>query len=177
MEDVNKTEGTEQTKTYTQEEVNVLLQQEGDRRVTAALKKQQAKFDEAQKLAQMNEDEKIDYKLQQRVAELDKREAELAKKEMTAEVIKQLGDKGLPTDAAAFLVRGDADETNNAISAFEKMFNKAVKEAITKNMGGAAPKGSTGSQGMTKEEFNKLSLVQQANLYKTNPSLYKAMTT
>ena len=57
-------------KTYTQEEVDVLLQKEGDRRVTEALKtaerKNQEKVKEAQKLAQMNEQEKYQYELEQR---------------------------------------------------------------------------------------------------------------
>ena len=39
-------EGQEQVKTFTQEEVNKMLQAEADRRVSAALKKQQAKFKE-----------------------------------------------------------------------------------------------------------------------------------
>ena len=50
MEDMNTTtvveettENTEEVKTYTQEEVMQLLQSEADKRVTAALKKQQAK--------------------------------------------------------------------------------------------------------------------------------------
>ena len=74
MEDMNVTTGApeedgttveETVKTYTQEEVEALLQSEADRRVTAALKKaemkNQAKIKEAEKLAQMNEQEKYAY--------------------------------------------------------------------------------------------------------------------
>ena len=53
-------------KTYTQEEVDELLQKETDRRVTAALKKQETKLNEAAKLAAMNEQEKWEYQLKQR---------------------------------------------------------------------------------------------------------------
>lgn len=62
--DENKNTGVEttdtsttgmETKTYTQEEVDALLQREGDKRVTEALKKQERKnaekIKEAQKLA------------------------------------------------------------------------------------------------------------------------------
>ena len=38
-------EENQEVKTYTQEEVDKLLQQETDRRVTSALKKQQQKFE------------------------------------------------------------------------------------------------------------------------------------
>ena len=60
------TTGTE-TKTYTQEEVDALLQREGDRRVTDALKKAERKnadkVREAQKLAQMDSQQKYEYEL------------------------------------------------------------------------------------------------------------------
>lgn len=60
------TTGTE-TKLFTQEEVDKMLQSEVDRRITSALKKQaknnEAKIKEAQKLAQMNESEKFQYEV------------------------------------------------------------------------------------------------------------------
>ena len=63
------TTGTE-TKTYTQEEVDALLQREGDKRVTEALKtaerKNANKIREAQKLAQMDSQQKYEYELEQR---------------------------------------------------------------------------------------------------------------
>ena len=56
---------TEQPKTYTQEEVDKLLQQESDRRVTEALKKankkNQEELREAEKLYKMNDQEKYEY--------------------------------------------------------------------------------------------------------------------
>ena len=67
--EVNTTEETT-AKTYTQEEVDALLQRESDKRVTEALKKaekkNQDKVKEAQRLAQMNEQEKYEYQLKQR---------------------------------------------------------------------------------------------------------------
>ena len=54
--------GLEEPRTYSQEEVDALLQAEVDRRITSALKKQekktQEKIKEAEKLAQLNEEEK-----------------------------------------------------------------------------------------------------------------------
>lgn len=75
------TTGTE-TKTYTQEEVDKMLQSEVDRRITSALKKQaknnEAKIKEAQKLAQMNESEKFQYELEQREKAIAEKEKALA---------------------------------------------------------------------------------------------------
>ena len=72
-----KSTGTEQVtenqegKTYTEAEVQAMLQKEGDRRVTAALKKQQATFEtkmaEAEKLRGMDEAQRKEYEYDQKV--------------------------------------------------------------------------------------------------------------
>jgi hypothetical protein len=67
-------------KTYTESEVQALLQREGDRRVTNALKKQQKEFEksiaEADKLRAMDENQRKEYEFSQRVEELDRKERE-----------------------------------------------------------------------------------------------------
>ena len=47
-----------EVKTYTQEEVLALLQSESDKRVTAALKKQQAKYEKQLSLSKLDGDER-----------------------------------------------------------------------------------------------------------------------
>ena len=63
-------EMAQEPKTYTEEEVRELLQKEGDKRVTAAMKKaerkKEAAIKEATKLAQMNDEQKYQYELEQR---------------------------------------------------------------------------------------------------------------
>ena len=92
MEETNKTGSTEEvveTKTYTQEEVDALLQSEADRRVSQALKKQEAKYQsqmkESEKLARMNEQEKFAYQLEQRELAIAEKEKALAIAENKAE--------------------------------------------------------------------------------------------
>ena len=63
-QETQATETQESTpRTYTEEEVRELLQKEGDKRVSEAMKKaerkSQAKIKEAAKLAQMNEEQKF----------------------------------------------------------------------------------------------------------------------
>lgn len=70
MENLENKNTEQEVKTYTQEEVNKLLQSEADRRVSEALKKQQKKFDEAQKLANMSSEEKLNYEYNQKLQEL-----------------------------------------------------------------------------------------------------------
>ena len=76
-QDTGAATATEQTteKTYTEQELQDFLQRETDRRVTAALKKQQASFEtkmaEAEKLRNMDEAQRKDYEYNQKVAELE----------------------------------------------------------------------------------------------------------
>lgn len=167
--------------TYTREEVERLLQQEGDRRVTAALRKAEAKrtqaVREAQKLATMNEDEKARYEVEQRQKELDEREARIALLENTAEATKILSEKGLPAALVELVVAEDADEMMGRITLLDKWVKEAVRAGVERQLAGATPRAAGVSEGMTREEFSRLSLSRQQELYRQNPELYRKMTT
>lgn len=168
-----ETQGQEEEKVYTQAE----FQSEVDRRVTQALATQKKKFDEASKLANMSEDEQRDYQYNQKLQELEQREAELAKRELAAEATQQLSKQGLPAEAVDFVVGKDAETTLANIKAFKEMFDKAVSDQVSARIATGSPQASTGSNhSVTKEEFRKMNLTQQSHLYKTNPELYKALT-
>jgi len=170
-----------EVKTYTQEEVDKLLQQEADRRVTSALKKQQQKFEseraEAEKLREMDEAQKKEYEFNKRVAELEAKEREFALMQNKLSASKVLADRGLPVQFTDYLVTEEAESMMENINNFEKMWKAAIADAVNARLATPAPKGSTVSQtGLTKKDFEKLTVAQQAQLYKTNPELYKQMT-
>lgn len=171
----------QETKTYTQEEVDKLLQQETDRRVTSALQKQQRKFDaekaEAEKLRDMDEAQKKEYEFNKRVAELEAKEKAFALMENKVSATKVLGDRGLPIQFVDYIVAEDAETMMTNINNFEKAWKAALADAVNARLAQPAPKGSTVTQtGLTKEQFKKMSISQQAELYKTNPELYKTLT-
>lgn len=176
MENLENKSTEQEVKTYTQEEVNKLLQSEADRRVSEALKKQQKKFDEAQKLANMSSEEKLNYEYNQKLQELNDREAELSKRELLAETEKQLNEKGLPTAVAALIIGKDAETTLTNITSFADIFNKAVESEVAKRIGTGAPKANQNASGISKEQFKNMSLAQQAELFRTQPDLYKQLT-
>lgn len=163
-------------KTYTQAEVERMIQSEADKRVTQALETQRKKMAEAEKLAGMSAEDKLKYEYQQKLDELNQREAELNHKEMLAETVKQLAEKKLPAAAADFLVALDADTTNDNIKKFEKMFNDAITAEIKSKMGGSAPStSSVESGGITKEQFSKMTLAQRSELLKNDPDIFNAL--
>lgn len=178
-----ETTGAEQgAKTYTQEEVDALLQQETDRRVTSALKKQADKFkaeqSEAAKLASMNEEQKREFEYEKKVKELEQKEREFNIMQNKLSATKVMQDKGLPVAFVEYIVAEDAETMMTNITEFEKAWKAAIADAVSARLGAdsSTPKTKTVSQtGLSSEEFKKMSLAQQAEIYKTNPELYKQL--
>ena len=170
------TTGTE-TKTYTQEEVDALLQREGDKRVTEALKKAERKnaerVKEAQKLAQMNESEKYQYELEQREKAIEEKEKALALAENRNEASKILADKGLSLSLVDFVIAEDAETMNSNIRLLEKAFKDSVKREVEKRLGSSAPKKNLPIEDtITKEKAMKMGIRERQNLLNENPELY-----
>lgn len=173
------TTGTE-TKTYTQEEVNMLLQRESDRRVSEALKKAEKKnaekVKEAQKLAQMNENEKFQYELEQREKAIAEKEKALALAENKNIASKILADKGLSLDLVDFVIAEDAETMNSNIRLLDKAFKDSVKREVEKRLGSSAPKKNLPpDETITKEKAKKMSIIERQNLLINNPDLYNQL--
>ena len=171
------TTGTE-TKTYTQEEVNMLLQRESDRRVSEALKKAEKKnaekVKEAQKLAQMNENEKFQYELEQREKAIAEKEKALALAENKNIASKILADKGLSLDLVDFVIAEDAETMNSNIRLLDKAFKDRVRREVEKRLGSSAPKKNLPpDETITEEKAKKMSIIERQNLLTNNPDLYK----
>lgn len=173
------TTGTE-TKTYTQEEVDALLQREGDRRVTDALKKAERKnadkVREAQKLAQMDSQQKYEYELEQREKAIEEKEKALALAENKNIASKILADKGLSLDLVDFVIAEDAETMNSNIRLLEKAFKDSVKREVEKRLGSSAPKKNLPpDETITKEQAKKMGIRDRQQLLMNNPELYNQL--
>lgn len=169
-------EQTVETKTYSQEEVDALLQAEGDRRVTQAMKKMEAKYQsqmkESEKLARMNEQEKFAYQLEQRELAIAEKEKALAMAENKAEATKVLADRGLNVSLVDFVVSDDAETMKANIDLLDKAFKASVKAEVDKRIASPTPrKNFVDTDTMTREKFNSLSMLEQQRLLNENPSL------
>ena len=165
-------------KTYTQEEVDKLLQQEGDRRVTEALKKaekkNQDKVKEAQRLAQMNEQEKYEYQLQQREEAIKAKEKELSLAENKNEASKILSEKGISLSLVDFVVADDADTMKANIDLLDKAFKASVKAEVERRLAGNTPKGNGSRQAeLTEKEIKKMSIAELNKLAEEQPEVFK----
>lgn len=173
-------DNTETDLPKTKEELDALLQQYGDKRVTEALKKQEfknkKKLEEAKKLAQMDEAQRYEYELQQREAAIEEKEKELALAENKAEASKILASKGISAELVNFVVAETADEMNANISLLEKEFKKSVKAEIEKRLASNTPKkGLAQPNTITKDQFMKMTYTELAELRQNEPELYDSL--
>lgn len=92
---------------------------------------------EAEKLAKMTEDQRLEHERQRaeqeakdRETALATREAEITRRELRAAAIDTLAQKGLPRGLEAILNYADADACNASIDAVEKVFREAVQRGV-----------------------------------------------
>lgn len=161
-------------KTYTQAEVEALLQREADKRVSEALrkveKKNKEKIKEAEKLAQMNSQEKYEYELKKREDAIIAKEKELALAENKNEASKILSEKGISLSLVDFVVAEDAETMKANIDLLDRAFKASVNAEIKKKIGSSGkPKTGVDTKTMTKDIFDKMSLLEQSKFLQENP--------
>ena len=184
VETVETTETTENTepKTYTQEEVLKLIQSETDKRVTAALKTQQKKFDKQMSLSKLDDEERVKAEKDNRIAELEEMVAQFNIEKNRSELKSTLAARNLDVRFADIIsITDDIEESQKNIDLLDKMFKAAVKAEVEKRLAsaGGAPKGASNnapSGEITREQFRAMTLTQQAALARDNRELYDKLT-
>lgn len=164
-------------KTYTQEEVLALLQSEADKRVTAALKKQQAKYEKQLSLSKLDGDEREKAEKDSRIAELEEQLAQFTIERNKSELKSVLASRGLSAEFADIvLISDDIEESQANIDKLDKLFKAAVKAEVEKRLAGNAPKGNGGSPAeITKESAKKMSMAELNELMDKNPELFNKL--
>jgi hypothetical protein len=175
--ETTETEQTE-TKTYTQEEVLKLIQSETDKRVTAALKTQQKKYEKQLTLSKLDDDERAKAEKDDRIAELEAMLAERDIEKNKSELKSVLASRGLSAEFADIIIINDDIQASQAnIDKLDKLFKAAIKAEVERRLAGSAPRTSTSTSGeITKEQFRAMPLSQQAMIAKDQPELYKRLT-
>lgn len=104
--------------------------------------------------------------LEQRQKELELKEQEIANKEKSYTVKEKLSAKGLPTELAKYI---SVDNVDDAIEELGGTLNNFFLN------NGHKPTGHAKNEGLTKEQFRKMSYGERTKLFDTNPELYKAL--
>lgn len=98
------------------------------------------KLKEAEKLAQMDAQQKASYQKKQAEEALAKREAAVAKRELMANAMDKLAEYKLPKSLIACVNFSDSDECEKSIEGIREAFTVAVSEAVNDRIRGSAPK-------------------------------------
>lgn len=160
IEEMNLTE--EQTAA-----VRKLIQSETDKVRTDYSNKLRAVNDELNKYKPQEKSD-TEIALEERLAQLEAREAEIAAREKTQQISKKLKDAGLPAELSQYLNLGDnIDEGITQISTALGGFFLA---------NGNKPGNHQTNAGITKADFAKMGYTERARLYQENPQLYKALS-
>ena len=167
----------QEVKTYTQEEVLALLQSETDKRVTAALKTQQKKYEKQLSLSKLDGDERAKAEKDNRIAELEEQLAQFHIERNRSELKSVLSSRGLSAEFADIIAINDDIEASQAnIDKLDKLFKAAVRAEVEKRLAGNAPKGNGGAPAeITKESAKKMSMAELAALEKSNPELFNKL--
>ena len=163
-------------KTFTQEEVDKMIQKRLSRERKDIEAKIEAERAEAERLAKMSEAEKQQALFKKQVAEFEATKRAFEQEKLLNETSKQLASKNLPIEFAEMLKAGDAESTFENIKIFEAKFNEAVERLVNERLKGKTPKAQTGAvEGVTKEAFNKMSYKERLELYNSDPELYNKL--
>lgn len=165
-----------EVKTFTQDEVNKIVQERLTRALEKAQKEKVEAVTETERMAKMNADEKAKHQQEKQRLELEGREREITKRELRAQALEMLAEKGLPRDLAETLPYVDAETTMAALSSVEKAFRQAVEQAVNDRLKSEPPKKSTAQGGtITPEEVKKMGYSEQAALFEADPVKYKTL--
>lgn len=171
------TETTEETKTYTQDEVLQLIQSEADKRVSQALKTQQKKYEKQLSLSKLDGDERAKAEKDSRIAELEEQLAQFQIERNKSELKSVLSSRGLSAEFADIIsITDDIEASQVNIDKLDKLFKAAVKAEVEKRLAGSAPKGNgSASVEITKETAKKMSMAEMNKLSRENPELFNKL--
>ena len=134
-----------QERTFTQAELDEAIKNRLNRYKRDEAKRieeaKQAARSEAEKLAKMTEEQRIEHERETaaqaakaREDAIAQREAEITRRELRATAIDTLTQKGLPRELEAILNYNDADSCSTSIDVVEKAWRKAVQDGVNERL-------------------------------------------
>lgn len=169
-----ETEATE--KTFTQAEIDAIIQKEKAKAKRSAEREYKAKMDEAEKLRKMNAEQKAEYEAQKQADRIAELEAQLNRNGLEKEASKMLSEAGIVAsdDILNFVVKDDAEGTQEAVNALSSLVNDLADKKVSEMLKGKTPKKVEQSTSgvITKEQFNKMGYKDRNELLQKNPELY-----
>lgn len=163
-------------KTFTQSQLDEIIQKEKAKAKRSAEKEYQAKMDEAEKLRKMNEVQKAEYEQEKQRAYIAELEAKINRSGLEREASKMLSEGGIAVDdkILGLVVKDTAESTQEAVESFVALVNDLADKKVGEKLKGKTPKKmeDTSAGEITKEQFNKMGYQSRNELLQNNPELY-----
>lgn len=163
-------------KTFTQAQLDEIIQKEKAKAKRSAEKEYQAKMDEAEKLRQMNESQKAEYEQEKQRAYIAELEAKINRSGLEREASKMLSEGGIAVDdkILGLVVKDTAESTQEAVESFVALVNDLADKKVGEKLKGKTPKKmeDTSAGEITKEQFNRMGYQSRNELLQNNPELY-----
>lgn len=163
-------------KTFTQAELDAIIQKEKAKAKRSAEKEYQAKIDEAERLRKMNADEKAKYEAEKQAAYIAELEAKINRSGLEKEASKMLSEAGIVAsdEILAFVVKDSAESTQEAINGFTELVNQLADNKVKEMLKGKTPRKVEQSTAgaITKEQFDRMGYKDRNELLQSNPELY-----
>lgn len=163
-------------KTFTQSQLDEIIQKEKAKAKRSAEKEYQAKMDEAEKLRAMNESQKAEYEQEKQRAYIAELEAKINRSGLEREASKMLSEGGIVTDEKilGLVVKDTAEATQEAVESFVALVNDLADKKVGEKLKGKTPKKmeDTSAGEITKEQFNRMGYQSRNELLRNNPELY-----
>ena len=163
-ETVDNPETTDADKTFTQDELDHIVQERVKRAVAKAQKDAEDKIKQAQsegeRLAKLTKDERAKEEEAKRLADLEAREKAIAVKELRIETQSLLSDEGLPIEFLDVVMADTAESVKENIASIRKVFDEAVEKRVNERLTQDKPRRGATAGAMTKAE---IMAVQDAN--------------
>lgn len=176
-EEASTQEQTETTeKTFTQAELDAIIQKEKAKAKRSAEKEYQAKIDEAERLRKMNADEKAEYEAKKQAAYIAELEAKINRSGLEKEASKMLSEAGIVAgdEILTFVVKDSAESTQEAVNGFTELVNQLADNKVKEMLKGKTPRKVEQSTAgvITKEQFDRMGYKDRNELLRSNPELY-----
>lgn len=162
----------EAEKKYSDADVDAII----DKKFAKWQKEHESKVKEAEKLAEMNAQEKAEYERDALQKRLDELESKTTLAEMTKVARGMLKDKHLSVgdELLEILVTTDAEQTKQNVDSFSTLFAAAIDAEVNERLKSTAPKRGVSGAVITREEIaNIKDPVERRRLIEANPHLYK----
>ena len=156
-ETVDNPEATDADKTFTQDELDHIVQERVKRAVAKAQKDAEDKIKQAQsegeRLAKLTKDERAKEEEAKRLADLEAREKAIAVKELRIETQSLLSDEGLPIEFLDVVMADTAESVKENIASIRKVFDEAVEKRVNERLTQDKPRRGATAGAMSKAEI------------------------